>query len=43
MAYIKCFHLSLLELWKNNLNNSEAYSEPDQTSKMDYFAKIANG
>ena len=32
-----------LRTMKNNLNNSEAYSEPGQTSKMDYFAKIANG
>ena len=42
MAYIKRSHVSLLDLWQNNLNNPRAYSEPGQTPKMEYFVKIAN-
>ena len=36
-------HVSLLEPKQNNLNNPEAYSEPCQTSKMEYFANMVNG
>ena len=43
MAYIKCSHVSLSELWQNNINNPEAYSEPGQTSKIECFGKIVNG
>ena len=32
-------HVSLLEPMQSNLSNSEAYSEPCQTSKMEYFVK----
>ena len=35
-------HVSLLELWQNNLSNPETYSEHWQTSKMECFAKIVN-
>ena len=28
---------------QSNLSNPEAYLEPYQTSKMEYFAKIVNG
>ena len=34
--------VSLLEPLQNSLGNSEAYSEPCQISKMEFFAKIVN-
>ena len=37
------FRVFLLEPQQNNLSNPEAYSEPCQTSKMEFFAKIVNG
>ena len=42
MAYIKRFHLFLLDLRQKNLNNPDAYSEPGRTSKIKCFAKIVN-
>ena len=33
----------ILELWEVKLSNPEAYSEPYQISKMEFFAKIVNG
>ena len=41
-AYIKHFHVLLLELWQNNFNDPEAYLEPGETSKLESFAKIVN-
>ena len=38
----KCSHVSLFEPQQNKLSNTEAYSEPRQTSKMESFAKIVN-
>ena len=35
--------VSLLQLQQGKLSNPEAYTEPCQTSKMECFAKIANG
>ena len=35
VAYIKCFFVSLLEPWQNNLSNPEECSEP----KIECFAK----
>ena len=43
LAYIKCFHVSLLESCQNSLSNTEAYSELCQTSKMEWFAQIVDG
>ena len=33
----------IVEPWQDNLSNPEAYSEPCQISKMEFFAKIVNG
>ena len=35
--------VSLLEPQENSLSTPEAYSEPCQISKMEWFAKIVNG
>ena len=35
--------VSLLEPRQNNLSNPEAYSEPCQASKMEFFSEIVNG
>ena len=35
-------HVSSLEPQQNNLSNPEAYSQPCQTSKIEFFAKIVN-
>ena len=43
LIYRQHSRVSLLEPRQSNLTNPEAYSEPCQTSKMDCFAKIANG
>ena len=42
LTYIKRSCVFLLEPWQNNLSNSDAYSEPSQTSKMECFDKIVN-
>ena len=34
---------TIVELWDVNLSNPEAYSEPCQIPKMEFFAKIVNG
>ena len=39
----QCSIVYRLEIWQNNLNIPEAYSEPGQTSKKECFAKIVNG
>ena len=40
MAYIKQSRVCLWEPGQNNLSNPEVYSEPFQTSKIEYFVKI---
>ena len=42
LPHIKHSCVFLLEPLQNNFNNSEAYQELGQTSKMDCFAIIVN-
>ena len=42
LAYSKRSCVSLVELLQKDLSNPEAYSEPCQTPKIKYFAKIIN-
>ena len=40
-AYLGFCQISMMEL--ENLNETQAHSEPTQTSRMELFAKIFNG